>query len=1118
MIKDLVLFLVLIVLEVGVWLLGKQFGIPLNYVIIAMVALAVLFIIIYLVLKILAIRRSMTIEKKLADQGQVQVQESTDSGRVAQADMQKQFQSYLQALKASPTGKGSLATLPWFLVIGAPGSGKTTALQESGLAFSSMGHGVRSIRGIGGTRNCDWWFTDNAIFLDTAGRYTTQPEDQPEWFSFLDLIRETRKGHALNGIVVVVSVADLVKSDASNLAATVRPIRERIMEVSTRLHLVLPVYVVFSKADMMGGFKDFFSYADRGERDQIWGCTLTRAETAGKSPREIYAAQVARMLPALQIRRLAAASGDRPKAQIMKACLFIGNFVATQKWFGEFIGELFAPNALPDQPVFRGFYFTSGIQVQKKEGEKEAPKASAQTMAPPRTDLSIFFSPEAPAPVADVADQRRGFFLKNLFARVVINDRGLAALPSRLVRRARIWRFLAVYGSLVLGLILLVGMVIGFIADRRDIARATDVCTQSIALYNTPDLSAKLTALDAERVLLEDVAKRHSGTARDLAARIQEIYYPQVAKLFTDPAMARMASQIEQMRRASNKSPTANDQLFDLLRGYQMLGGSADPDARLLTSLLKDQEIWYSGLEAAGPLSADVQRTATHQLDYLLDNLTTSKGWQGRLDQALVERVSSTLGDALWVQQSYSDVESSVQGSMGKVDHDFVFPSDDHGLLTIDADFSTIYTKEGWDSVFKSALEEKAGILVRRYQDLNAKINPNDIKRQMRALYVRKYNEHWLNLIKTTSPARAADLTEASNRLRTLTQLDSTPYLDLIKTLKTAADMKFDDVDSRVTFTSDGKWLTDGLTSAKDLQKAVDDFLNATQKGTRFSDPSKLTKLAAAADTAAAAFDTATSGLDDTSRDACRACLGNLIDSVRLAANIEAAAELDRAWQDTVTRPIASQLAGKFPLVATSTLDCPIAAFDGVFNPRSGSFWVVVKSVEDLRKVRFAGTDFLSVGDAYQRMQTPAHAMADCLFSGGSETMTIPCIITLDNREGVKDINFAIGDQKFRLYDRPDRRAQLIWKQNDPAGAKISIQLATGQWMTKDQPAAAWGILRLLRDGAPVDRPEGDTRLNWSFDAAALGKRYNASAVLDTPALEYMIKNPFFSIPDHVTR
>ncbi|MEJ1267707.1 hypothetical protein WDV93_11565 [Pantoea ananatis] len=48
--------------------------------------------------------------------------------------------------------------------------------------------GKAALRGIGGTRNCDWWFTNEAVLLDAAGRYTTQESQQErdagEWHQF----------------------------------------------------------------------------------------------------------------------------------------------------------------------------------------------------------------------------------------------------------------------------------------------------------------------------------------------------------------------------------------------------------------------------------------------------------------------------------------------------------------------------------------------------------------------------------------------------------------------------------------------------------------------------------------------------------------------------------------------------------------------------------------------------------------------------------------------------------------------------------------------------------------------------------------------------------------------
>jgi len=85
----------------------------------------------------------------------------------------------LTTLKAASGNKsGYLYDLPWYVIIGPPGAGKTTALVNSGLKFPlSRGTTPAAVAGVGGTRYCDWWFTEEAVLIDTAGRYTYADSD-----------------------------------------------------------------------------------------------------------------------------------------------------------------------------------------------------------------------------------------------------------------------------------------------------------------------------------------------------------------------------------------------------------------------------------------------------------------------------------------------------------------------------------------------------------------------------------------------------------------------------------------------------------------------------------------------------------------------------------------------------------------------------------------------------------------------------------------------------------------------------------------------------------------------------------------------------------------------------
>ena len=136
--------------------------------------------------------------------------------------LRERFDEAVTALKQRRTGD-SLYELPWYVIIGPPGSGKTTALLNSGLKFPlEQRVGKGALRGVGGTRNCDWWFTDEAVFLDTAGRYTTQDSDAASdsvgWSEFLALLRKYRARRPINGVILTINAHDLLMLDAGRRA------------------------------------------------------------------------------------------------------------------------------------------------------------------------------------------------------------------------------------------------------------------------------------------------------------------------------------------------------------------------------------------------------------------------------------------------------------------------------------------------------------------------------------------------------------------------------------------------------------------------------------------------------------------------------------------------------------------------------------------------------------------------------------------------------------------------------------------------------------------------------------------------------------------------------------
>ena len=262
------------------------------------------------------------------------------------------------SLAGGGAGRARLHEQPWYAIIGPPGAGKTTALLNAGLSFAPGTAGP--VGGVGGTRLCDWWFAEQAVLIDTAGRYTTQDSSQAVdaagWQAFLDLLRRTRPAQPLNGVIVAISLAEIADAPPEQRDAHARAIRARLDELQRHLGLRLPIYVWFTKTDLIAGFAEYVADLDRAARDQVWGATLPAGIT-----------DPAAFGPELQllVDRLHQGLPDRLQAEpnLDRRALIAGfplQFATLQEPLTRFLAACFAPGG--SAPMLRGVYFNSATQ------------------------------------------------------------------------------------------------------------------------------------------------------------------------------------------------------------------------------------------------------------------------------------------------------------------------------------------------------------------------------------------------------------------------------------------------------------------------------------------------------------------------------------------------------------------------------------------------------------------------------------------------------------------------------------------------------------------------------------------------------------------------------------
>ncbi len=288
------------------------------------------------------------------------VEGATEAGRNLKADtaeevhrLRERMRAALARLRAKGT-RGYLYEQPWFVLIGPPGSGKTTALINSGLKFPlAEDDADTAVGGVGGTRLCDWWFADEAVLIDTAGRYTTQDSDaaidRAGWEGFLDLLRRTRPRQPINGVITVISLVEIAAASPAERAAHARAVRRRVTEISDRLKLRIPVYAIFSKADQIAGFNDYFDDLDAEGRAQVWGATFPLTKGVDAFAEE-FRLLLDRLDAGLFERLQAERAADR-RALIAGFPLQMASLEAPLK---DFLAQAFGGTKLDPAPFLRG--------------------------------------------------------------------------------------------------------------------------------------------------------------------------------------------------------------------------------------------------------------------------------------------------------------------------------------------------------------------------------------------------------------------------------------------------------------------------------------------------------------------------------------------------------------------------------------------------------------------------------------------------------------------------------------------------------------------------------------------------------------------------------------------
>lgn len=436
-------------------------------------------------------RREKKFVRRIVDLDDAAIKTAPLRERQQLQDLQLHWKESVDLLHASYLRKqgNPLYVLPWYLIIGESGTGKTSAINNARLSSPLTEMGRKGP--IPSTRNCDWWFFKEAILLDSAGRYAIpidETKDREEWEKFLVLLARYRRREPLNGLIVSVSADNLKAADPDKLREDGQNIRKRIDQLMRVVGAKFPVYLLVTKMDLVYGFMDFFDTLPESEMSQAMGCLNRSLHPYWREFLEKAWADISLRLRDLRLAFLGTSCG---KVSHIPPCLMFPNeFDKLKPGLIEFSQAVFEENPYQETPLFRGLYFSSAAQEGRPQSE------FLDFMHGDRFEI---------CPPEITTRKDRCLFLVDFFKSILPGDRSLFRPILEFIRWRRVTNSIALMAWLLICLALCGFLTISFIHNRMVINKFKTEFARLPALAN--DIASDPYFLEKLRLEILDMEK-----------------------------------------------------------------------------------------------------------------------------------------------------------------------------------------------------------------------------------------------------------------------------------------------------------------------------------------------------------------------------------------------------------------------------------------------------------------------------------------------------------------------------------------------------------------------------------------------------------------------------------
>ena len=740
---------------------------------------------------------------------QISAEDNTNQAIDAESTaLRKKFIAAFDVLKNTKGGPPSLTKIPWYMIIGSPGAGKTTLLSNSGLSFPLADKlGNKSLSGVGGTKNCDWWITQDAVLLDTAGRYASQDSfqkvDESGWKNFLALIKRFRK-KPISGLIVSISMTDIINLNEYELSQQTTQVKQRIAEVNDYFSTRFPVYIVITKTDMLAGFSQFFETFSHKEREQTFGFTFDPAISTGNHCSKHFNQQFSALCNAITRRQWDRLALERDSGRKSQLYAFGEQLSSLENPLSHIIRQLGDTDDRMSTGIIRGLYFTSGVQTGAPIDRMQA--RISRIVGMHATQKPIW------------NNDQRSYFIKELLQQVVFAEADRFGTQAGHERKKKHIKQYSLAAFTVISVLICAGLLTSFNNNTKYLEQADASVEHWLAEYQLNQQSAtqqrslpgQLPAINQFLSTingLKDTQQRHfSGMGLDQGNALQHALKASYQRLLKAVLQPYVHQQLERLLTAE----TTPAQQYQALKTYLMLGDEGklrknDYIKQFLATILNNHKRFTATQYA---------QLLTH-VDYLVDNNIRLDTLNGQL----ITDARRTLRAQPLGEIYYRELKERSSNAFDYLSMAQLGGSSWHTLFTTSRDdietISAMFTPAQFDQImtrgitgYLDELADEAWVLGRENT-----LDSTTTAKQLRKLYTQDYVNSWQHLIDSISVNTTSDAASLVPRLQAAAQSDS-PFFILLNSIARATELTSRQVESDLAFAQSAN---EKLSTARDL-------------------------------------------------------------------------------------------------------------------------------------------------------------------------------------------------------------------------------------------------------------------------------------------------------------